>query len=82
MRRSLSLFSKRNRIKATVETSSSTPKVEIANPEPQQLLLFHSDKQFQARLIPMAAGTQLLLAFAHSDSLYMVKKRLAEQDRV
>ncbi len=98
MRSSVFLLSKRARSKAASSSSpgSTAPAAgpassdgdlsgdvaKIANPEPQQLLLFFCDKQFQARLIPMAAATQLLLAVAHSDSLYMVKSRLAEQDRV
>ena len=97
MRSSVFLLSKRARSKAASSSPGSTAPAagpassdgdlsgdvaKIANPEPQQLLLFFCDKQFQARLIPMAAATQLLLAVAHSDSLYMVKSRLAEQDRV
>lgn len=48
----------------------------------RRLPLFSSDRQMQARLMPMAAGAQLLLGVAYLDSLYLVKSRLAEEDRL
>lgn len=46
----------------------------------QSILLFFCDKQWQARMMAMAAGVQLLLGAAYTNSLYLVKKRLAEQE--
>jgi hypothetical protein len=38
------------------------------------------DKQMQARLMAMAAGAQLLLGVAYTDSLWLVKNKLAEEE--
>ena len=54
----------------------------LVNDRPSDLVLFFSDKQMHARAMAMAAGVQGVLGVAWTDSLWLVKNKLAEEEEL
>lgn len=83
-------FSKRARVRkatAAAAATSAAParsvKDELVNSTAdKRLLLFFCDKQLQARAMAMAAGVQGVLGAAWTDSLWLVKNKLASEERL
>lgn len=64
------------------EDSQANLKEELVKEESKELLLFYGDRQIQARMMGMAAGVQTILGVAWTDSLWLVKNKLAEEERL
>lgn len=67
---------------ATATAAASLPEAPLLATNEKSLLLWFCDKQWQARLMTMAAGAQMLLGVAYTDSLYLVKRKLAEDEKL